>query len=278
MTEGNRAGSWRIVEPEEGPEGIRLNYRMTVAYDGSGFSGFQVQRQRRTVQGELEAALQRITRETIRVKASGRTDSGVHAYGQVVSFATGWRHSANDLCRAVNAVLPEDIAVRDARLVGPEFHARLSACWRLYVYNLYRSEIRSPLLSRYAYRVAGELDLWAIQQGADELIGEHDFAAFGSAVGGGSTVRHVRRAVWVSDWGWPERWLRPACQGMLQFQIEANGFLRGMVRRLVGTLVEIGQGMRPIGSLKELLASGDRSQAGRPAPACGLCLWHVAYE
>jgi len=252
-------------------------FRMTVSYDGTDYHGFQVQAERRTIQGELEDALRRITRERVRIKGAGRTDAGVHAYGQVASFRCGWRHDPLDLERALNAVLPMDISVREVAYAEPGFHARFSATWRMYVHSVYRSDVRMPLLARYAQRVCGPLDVDAMQEAAQALEGEHDFAAFGRPTVGDCTRRRVRQARWVDGVGLPWGWCDVGVP-VLQFHIEANGFLRGMVRRIVAALLEIGAGTRGASALGDLLASGDLSRAPAPAPACGLCLWQIRYD
>ncbi|MCD6519076.1 MAG: tRNA pseudouridine(38-40) synthase TruA [Anaerolineae bacterium] len=250
------------------------NYRATVEYDGTEYSGFQVQVGRRTIQGELEAALQRITQQSIRVNGAGRTDAGVHARGQVINFRVEWRHSNADLERALNALLPRDIAVRELQKEAPEFHARFSARRRMYVYSIYNSAVRAPLLERFAYWVPGELDLLAMQEAAEFLVGEQDFAAFGQPPFGEQTVRTVHRAEWQRH---PSPWGKGQPE-LLQFIIEANAFLRGMVRRIVGTLLLVGQGRLSVSNFAQVLASKDISRAGPPAPARGLCLWQVVYD
>lgn len=280
MGDGVQSGAGAVARGDApGPEVPTRTYALTLSYDGTDYAGFQVQPNRRTVQGELERAIERITQETVRVKASGRTDAGVHAYGQVVSFRSAWRHAPEELLRALNAVLPADIVVRGLALRGPEFHARFSAAWRTYAYSVYQGEWRSPLLDRYAHRVSVALDLPAMRAAAGALVGEHDFAAFGRPTVGHSTVRRVRRAAWVAGGPGAEGgWLAPGVAGWWQFQIEANGFLRGMVRRMVGTLLEVGTGARGATAVEELLRAPERSEAGPPAPARGLCLWAVRYD
>ncbi|HUT17551.1 MAG TPA: tRNA pseudouridine(38-40) synthase TruA [Anaerolineae bacterium] len=265
-------------DPEAVPfsEGAQT-YRTTVAYDGTGYSGFQIQADRPTIQGAIEKALLRITQQQVRVKGAGRTDAGVHARGQVISFACVWAHGPAVLQRALNAVLPADIVVADLVEVQAHFHARFSAFRRLYVYTVFESPWRAPLLERYAYRVRGPVQLQAMAEAANVLVGEHDFAAFGQPTVGQSTVRRVWVACWSSRPLLPKGgWLEEPGP-VYQFHIEANGFLRGMVRRVVGTLLEVGSGARTAHAFGEVLASGDIAAAGPPAPPCGLCLWRVSY-
>ena len=253
----------------------KQSYRATVEYDGTEYSGFQIQVERRTIQGELEKALRRITQDAVRIAGSGRTDAGVHARGQVISFRTGWGHNCAELQRAMNAVLPRDIALRDMVEVADRFHARFSAKSRMYVYNIYTGRVRAPLLQRYSWHVPQEIDLEAMREASMQLEGEKDFAAFGQSPAGDNTVRRVHRAVWREKREGFDAFSEQV--RFLQFEIEANAFLRGMVRRVVGTLLSVGTGRLTVLELGEVLASCDISRASAPAPACGLCLWRVRY-
>jgi tRNA pseudouridine38-40 synthase len=253
------------------------NYRATVEYDGTNYGGFQIQSNRVTIQGELERALESVTQEFVRVYGAGRTDAGVHARGQVVNFRTGWSHGREDLQRALNALLPLDISVRDVAEVEQGFHARYSASSRVYAYTLYSARVRSPLLDRWMYHVAQHVDAYAMIAASDSLVGEHDFSAFGQPPVGDNTVRCVHRIDWRSQG-------IPFCDGpspglarIWQFEIEGNAFLRGMVRRIVGTLVSVGTGVLSVQEFRDILVSCDIRRAGMPAPACGLCLWAVWY-
>ena len=255
------------------------NYRATVEYDGTNYGGFQIQANRVTIQGELERALQHVTQEFVRVYGAGRTDAGVHARGQVVNFRTGWSHGHVDLQRALNALLPADIAVRDVVGVEQGFHARFSASSRVYVYTVYHSLVRSPLLDRWMYHMAQGVDAHAMMRAADSLIGRHDFSAFGQPPSGDNAVRFVHRV----DWRPREMPVGFDSAGtgstrIWQFEIEGNAFLRGMVRRVVGTLVAVGTGGLSIEEFDDILASGDIRRAAPPVPPCGLCLWAVRYK
>lgn len=252
-------------------------FRATIAYDGTAYHGYQIQRDRPTVQGALEDALLRLTGQAVRVQGAGRTDSGVHAHGQVISFTADWRHGPAVLQRALNALLPADIVARTLEPAAETFHARYGACRRLYVYTVVQSTWRLPLLERYAHRIAEPLRLEPMSEAARALEGRHDFAAFGQPTHGLSTERHVWLASWVARPSLPcSAWV-DAAPPSYQFQIEANGFLRGMVRRIVGTLLEVGRGTCSTKAFEEILASADIARAAPPVPPCGLCLWSVTY-
>jgi tRNA pseudouridine38-40 synthase len=242
-----------------------MRVRAVVAYDGTDYSGFQRQVNAPTVQATLEAALAQVTQEAITILAAGRTDAGVHAAGQVIAFDTVWRHSLNDLQRALNAVLPADIVVRKVGEAASDFHPRYSACSRCYQYTVYNAPVRWPLVRRYSLYVSAPLDVEAMQRAARTLIGERDFATFGQPPQGKVTVRRVSVAVWRGEPPW------------LTFDIEANAFLYRMVRSIVGTLLQVGRGESGVEEFAALLASCDRSQAGPTAPPQGLCLMEVKY-
>ncbi len=252
----------------EGP--ARRPMRATVAYDGTDFLGFQLQAEGRTVQGVLEAALRQVTdspaEQGPRVIGSGRTDAGVHATGQVIGFRAAWRHPVPDLLRALNAVLPPDVVLRDVAPTAEHWHARFSAVQRDYAYTVLNQPLRSPLERRYAHLVTAPLDLDRMQAAAALLVGEHDFASFGQAMQPGeTTVRRIFRAAWRQEGR------RLICE------VSGNAFLRGMVRALVGSLLYVGQGRWPVERLAEVLEGRQRALAAPPAPACGLCLVRVHY-
>jgi len=252
------------------------HYRARVAYDGTAYSGFQIQRTEATIQGELEKALHRLTQSPVRIAGAGRTDAGVHAHGQVITFTGHWAHGDHVLQRALNAVLPLDISVRDVETVQESFHARFSAITRAYAYAVYSDQVRVPTLDRYAWQVTGPLDVVAMNRAASMLVGDHDFAAFGQPPSGENTVRIVDRAEWHTCHAGTQ-WIVSTAHELYRFDIEANAFLRGMVRRIVGTLVSVGTKNLSVAEFGDLLASADISRACRPAPACGLCLWRVEY-
>ena len=243
-----------------------MRVRAVVAYDGTDYGGFQRQVNAPTIQGTLEAALAQVTQETIAILAAGRTDAGVHAAGQVIAFDTTWQHGAVTLQRALNAVLPADIVVRDVEQAASDFHPRYDARSRHYRYTLYNAPVRWPLDRRYSLYVATPLDVDAMQQAARFLVGEHDFAAFGRPhKQGGATVRRMLMAEWGGE------------IPKLIFDIEANAFLYRMVRSIVGTLLQVGKGDVSVEEFAAVLASCNRDHAGTTAPPHGLCLMEVKY-
>jgi tRNA pseudouridine38-40 synthase len=214
------------------------------------------------VQGELERALATVCDEPVRIAGAGRTDTGVHAIGQVMSFRTACALDGAKLGRGVNALLPEDIAISALEPCGDGFHARFSALGRTYEYRLRIGSDRDPL-ERWAYHHPAALRLDAMREASAALIGRADFGAFASGTGG---VRSVRKAEWT-------------CEGeLLRFEIEADAFLRGMVRAIVGTLLWVGRGKIGVERFGEIVRSKDRAMAGPSAPARGLCLTRVAYD
>jgi tRNA pseudouridine38-40 synthase len=244
-------------------------YQAVVEYDGTEFLGFQRQAEgvSRTVQGELEAALARIGGAGTKVLGAGRTDSGVHAAGQVIAFDLEWSHGAADLLRALNANLPADVAVKSVADCASDFHPRFRARARRYRYTIYNAPVRSPLAARYAWHVwPPALDVEALQAASQKLLGRHDFAAFGSdPEGGESTTRTASRAEWTAAAPW------------LHFDIQADAFLYRMVRSLAGALKRVGAGDLTVEDFVALLESRDRSQCPAIAPAHGLCLMEVVY-
>lgn len=242
-----------------------MRVRAVVAYDGTDYGGFQRQTNAPSVQATLEIALAQVTQETVTVLAAGRTDAGVHAVGQVIAFDTAWRHGLDALQRALNAVLPADVAVLEMAEATPDFHPRYDARSRRYRYTIYNAPVRWPLARRYSLHVAATLDVAAMQQAAQCLVGEHDFAAFGQPPQGESTVRCVLAAEWGGEPPW------------LTFDIEANAFLYRMVRSIVGTMLMVGRGEMSVEEFAAVLASRDRSQAGPTVPPHGLCLVEIKY-
>lgn len=242
---------------------------MLLEYDGAEFAGWQRQAQgQRTVQGTLEAALATLSEGPVRCVGAGRTDSGVHAWGQVASGSLQTRLEPHALWCALNAVLPRDVAVRALARTGGEFHARRDAAGKHYAYHWWTGTARSPLRERTHHRVAHRLDLGAMRSAARHFEGTHDFACLQAA---GSSTQTTVRSLWrveLSDPG----------DGTLCLQVEGDGFLRHMVRNLAGTLLEVGVGRRVPESVPALLAGRDRSRAGATAPAQGLVLVSVRYE
>jgi tRNA pseudouridine38-40 synthase len=282
---------------------MNLHLKLQIQYDGTDFVGSQLQKQGRTVQGELEAALERLAGEPVRVALAGRTDSGVHAWGQVASldFPDKPRLSSPvDVQRALNAILPGDVAVTGAEIAPDTFHARFSARRRAYRYLIWNAPYPLPLISRYSLHMRNKLDWEAMEQAAGQLVGAHDFAAFaGSGMGvrddetaehdKPSTTRtmHVARILPVDPTADVRHWHGPEVQGsgawdetvpgMWALDLVANAFLPQMVRAITGTLLEVGQGKRTVENMSELIESRDRSAAGQTARAHGLCLMWVEY-
>ena len=253
--------------------------RATVEYDGADFVGWQAQSERhgRSVQRELEQALTRITGETIRVVGAGRTDSGVHAWGQVVHFDTTWPGSLEVLQRALNAVLPRDVGVAELVVTDVDFHARYSARQREYVYTILNRPTRAPLYARTAWHVPQPLDIDSMQAAGAVLVGRHSFRAFGRPMReAGSTVRRVdaitvARVELASARGGKE-------DRLITVTVRADAFLRHMVRRMVFALVEVGRGRLTLAQVAAILASEDPQQLHGMAPPQGLCLTQVMYE
>jgi tRNA pseudouridine38-40 synthase len=244
-------------------------YKAVVEYDGTAYHGWQLQADLPTIQGALELALERILGEPIRIHGSGRTDAGVHALGQVAHFVAEWGHGAEDLRRACNAVLPPDIAILSLEQSADDFHARHSAHAKTYRYHIRNVVGRSPLQRLYAWHVPYPLDLSLMQAAADALVGSHDFAAFGLPTDGtSSTVREILFA----------RWERTPSDGTLAFSICGTGFLRYMVRSIVGTMVRVGSNKMTPEAFSAVLASRDRAAAGPTAPPHGLFLVSVEYD
>lgn len=246
---------------------------LTVAYDGARFAGFARQPGAVTVQGSLERSLSTVLRREILIVGAGRTDAGVHALGQVVSFDADSEHDTADataLVRSLTALTP-GVVVRDARLARPGFSARFDASWREYRYRIVPGAVAPLFTAPVSWWVKPELDLAAMKQSAETLLGEHDFRSFcvtESAVGK-RTVRRIDKISITeeSDLGEP----------CLMVRVVGNAFLHSMVRTIVGSLVEVGVGRRRPGWMAEVLEERDRAAAGPTAPACGLTLWQVGY-
>jgi len=233
-----------------------------VAYDGTGYAGFQVQSNAHTVQGELETAISKVCDEAVRVTGAGRTDAGVHASGQVIDFRTASTLDGATIGRGVNALLPEDIAVSALEPAAEDFHARFSATGRTYEYRIRHAPERNPLERRRELHLAGPLDVAAMRDASAGLVGRRDFSSFAAGPGG---VRSVRSATWC------ER------GPQLRFEITADAFLRGMVREIVGTLLWVGRGKIDAATFQKIVAANDRAMAGPSAPPNGLCLIGVEY-
>lgn len=256
-----------------------------VAYDGTCFKGFQRQapERGRTVQGHLEDALATLTGVATPVEGAGRTDRGVHASGQVITFSSEAAHREATWLRALNALLPDDVAVRTVRVVDDGVHARKSALARSYRYRILCDPVRAPLRERYAWRVHQRLEAGAMREAAHRLLGEHDFGAFGSSPRDsredgyrGHTVRTLLQA--ECDWRAPiGDAVDDAPPDEVECRFTANAFLTGMVRRLVGTLVLVGLGRLSLDDFQRILEARAKAHPGMLAPAQGLCLTGVHY-
>ena len=241
------------------------HYKVILSYNGTAFAGFQRQLNERTVQGEFEASLRQIGWTGKSIHAAGRTDAGVHARGQVVSFGLEWEHTPGDLVKALNYYLPQDVAVQEASEASPGFHPRYDAKSRRYRYSVICQPERDPLRETFAWRVWPEVQVDRMNAAAADLIGAHDFAAFGSPTSeSGVTIREVFSAKWQK------------AGDVYQFDITANAFLYHMVRRITFTLVKVGQGEAPETLIADGLRSGELPLTGL-APAEGLVLEEVRY-
>jgi tRNA pseudouridine38-40 synthase len=266
-------------------------WKLTLAYDGTDFRGWQVQPEEVTVQGELQAALGRITGESPLPQGSGRTDAGVHALGQVASFQLAAPIPAENLQRALNRTLPPSIRILDARTAPDSFHARHSSVAKTYEYRVYRGEICPPLLARYVYPCRWSMDMEALQRSARLFEGEHDFLSF-AATDPDLTTRtacashdldqkiepptaaQTIRTIYSS--GWEER--KTEAGELLVYRVRGNGFLHHMVRNLVGTMLDVGRGHLRYEEIAEIFVARDRAAAGPTAPARGLFLISVEYD
>ena len=248
------------------------NLKVTLAYDGSDFCGWQVQPERATVQGELAAALERVTGSKILPQGSGRTDAGVHALAQVASCNVQAGIPTENLQRAINHVLPAAIRVLSVEEAAPEFHARRSARAKTYRYRIYHGEICPPFLARYVYHYPYPLDEEAMHAAAAVIVGEHDFTSFaavdperGREDDEASNVRRIYLSEWKRD------------EDEVIYTVRGSGFLHHMVRNLVGTFLLVGKGTLDCAMMTRIVEARDRSAAGPTAPACGLYLVSVEY-
>jgi tRNA pseudouridine38-40 synthase len=240
--------------------------KLTVAYDGTAFAGWQMQANQRTVQGLLEEALLAIEGTRVVVHAAGRTDAGVHAAGQVISFSLTSPIPCDALVRALNVRLDRDVRVMTAEEAPARFNARFDARQKTYHYAIYSAKVVPPPLRHFVWHVPQPLDVTAMNAAAGALIGEHDFAAFQAS---GSDVITTRRELAASRVVFRD--------GQTVYEVTGTGFLRHMVRNIVGTLVDIGRGRRPIEDMTRVLHSRDRAQASATAPPQGLTLVRVDY-
>ena len=264
-------------------------WKLTLAYDGSDFQGWQVQPGLPTIQGELQAALGRITGETPLPQGSGRTDAGVHALAQVASFALRAPIPPENLHRALNRTLPPSIRISEARTVRSTFHARHSAIAKTYEYRILRAAICPPFLARYVYACTWTLNLDALEACARLFEGEHDFQSFAASdpdlsqrepsldlaeLEPGAPLNSTVRTIYFSSW---EQRQTEAGE-LLVYRVRGTGFLHHMVRNLVGTMIDVGRGQLALKEIPGILAARSRSAAGPTAPARGLFLHSVEYD
>ncbi|MGC9159408.1 MAG: tRNA pseudouridine synthase A, partial [Terracidiphilus sp.] len=271
-----------VADPSSQSSAVPQNWKLTLAYDGTEFRGWQVQPGERTVQGELQAALQRICGEAPLPQGSGRTDAGVHALGQVASFPLAAPIPADSLRRALNRTLPVSIRVLEAETVPQAFHARHSAVAKTYEYRVFRGPICPPFLARYVHACAWPMDLKALDAAARCFVGEHDFSSFaatdsaqaGCAPKAEDTLdgRPLPREGFrieppaapmvrtIASSAWEQR--ATEAGELLVYRVRGNGFLHHMVRNLVGTMLDVGRGHRPCGGIAGILAARNRAAAG----------------
>jgi tRNA pseudouridine38-40 synthase len=245
---------------------LTRNIRVVVAYDGTDFAGWQQQPGQRTVQGCLQDAVRQMTGEDVRIQGAGRTDAGVHADGQVASFALAARIPDRGLLRGLNSILPPDVALLEVAEAPPQFDARFSARGKVYRYRIWNHLVRSPLHARTTWHCRPVLDMAAMRAAARELVGEHDFRAFRAADCERRTTVRVIRRLDIDRQG-----------ALLAMEVEATAFLKNMVRILVGTLVDLARGRIAPAAIARMLQTGDREAGGVTAPPQGLTLLRVIY-
>jgi tRNA pseudouridine38-40 synthase len=241
--------------------------KLLIEYDGTNYQGWQVQPKGSTIQGVIEEKLKLLTGENIRLSGSGRTDSGAHALGQVAHFKTESRMDVRSIQKGLNSLLPPDIVIKKVEEVRENFHARKQSKSKTYEYRILNQPFRSAFHRCYAWHIPQKLDLQEMNKATRWLIGEHDFSSFRSV---GTSTRTAIRRVIRAEW-------RRGRGGLVRFEIEANGFLKQMVRAIVGTLVEVGKGKMSALEFQKVLESKERKKAGPTAPAHGLFLKEVKY-
>lgn len=243
------------------------NFKLTIEYDGTNYHGWQRQPDNPSIQQAIETAIAIITNQKITLTGSGRTDAGVHALGQTSNFLCETRLKPNEIMKGLNSLLPADIVIRKCVRVSPKFHARYDAKRKRYRYCILNRQLPCAIGRQYAWWIRSALDISAMQEASDLILGAHDFKAFEAS---GSPRSHTRRQILQA------RWKRQASNRII-FDIAADGFLRHMVRNLVGTLVDVGLHKIALSRFQQILSSLDRTQAGATAPAQGLFLVAVHY-
>lgn len=250
-----------------------MNFKLLIQYDGTDFHGWQMQSELRTVQGELSRVLSLLDDREVIVHGSGRTDAGVHAEGQVASFELRREISPQKLRNAINGNLARDVRILLVEIAPESFHARYSAVSKTYLYRVVHNEIMSPFLMRYAHQEARPLDLDQMRGAAEVFIGEHNWTAFSAAqTDAESRIRNLTQLDIAHVWS-----NRGQCD-LIEFTVTANGFLRYMVRSIVGTLLAVGRSEIDEETVARALQGGDRNLSGSTAPACGLTLKRVQYD
>ncbi|HZP33069.1 MAG TPA: tRNA pseudouridine(38-40) synthase TruA [Candidatus Acidoferrales bacterium] len=265
------------------------NIKLTIAYDGTDYRGWQMQPGQPTIQGTLGEVLQQLTQQRPILQGAGRTDAGVHAWGQVVSFKTHSELTPQEFLRGCNALLPPAIRVRQAEEVGPNFHARWMARAKTYTYSIYRGPVVPPFRWRYILHVPQELDYAAMAEAARFFEGEHDFTSFSASTGSEEEDRErtmvrciFRSEIVKGENGWgraiePSNRDRTPCDEEWTYCVRGSSFLRYMVRKIVGTLIWVGRGRLAAAEIPRLLEKRDRACSGPTAPPQGLCLQSVEY-
>jgi len=243
------------------------NIRLLIEYDGTNYLGWQIQPKGPTVQGMIEEKLSLLAGEKIHLVGSGRTDAGTHAFGQVANFRTQSKMEVESIQRALNSLLPSDMVIRKAEEMDERFNARREARSKVYEYRILNRPLRSAFHLGYAWHIPQRLDLDSMERAVRSLLGEHDFSSFRSV---GTPTRTAVRKVIRAEW-------KRGRDGLIRFEIEANGFLKQMVRAIVGTLIEVGRGKIGIEEFQRIVDSKDRKMAGPTAPAHGLFLKEVKY-
>jgi tRNA pseudouridine38-40 synthase len=249
-------------------------FKLTIAYDGTDFHGWQIQAEKPTIQGEIVGILRRITQEPVLLHGAGRTDAGVHAIGQVASFRTQSALSASEFQRALNALLPPIVRIMNAEEVGPDFNARWSARSKVYRYRLYRGKVVPPMLARYVLPYPFPLNENAMREAAARFVGKHDFASFAASTGSeeDDKERATEREIFSAELA------RSPDNEELIFTVHGRSFLRYMVRKMVGTLLDIGRGKLTPDDIDRLYELKDRSKSGPTVPPQGLCMLRVEHD
>ncbi|MGI8812773.1 MAG: tRNA pseudouridine(38-40) synthase TruA [Pyrinomonadaceae bacterium] len=250
-----------------------MNFKLLIQYDGTDFHGWQVQEKSRTIQGELERVIGSLEDAEVKVAGSGRTDAGVHAEGQVANVRLNRPFTPDKLGVAINGNLWRDIRIMNCAKAPDDFHARFSAKSKTYVYRIINAPVMSPFWRRFAHHESRPLNVATMTDASRLLLGEHDWTAFTSAQADGES-----RIRTVTDCSIETSWDARSNSSLIEFRISANGFLRYMVRSLVGTLLEVGRGEKDSDTIQTAIVGGDRGLAGKTAPPQGLTLVRVVYE